>query len=119
MTRRPNILVILTDQQRYPPPYESDDLAAFRREHLPGMERLRQNGVSFRHHYPMSAACVPSRASLLTGQYPSVHSVTQTDGIAKAADGSDMFTLLTEQLAAKRLTPSAGEVPGYRRLGLS
>jgi arylsulfatase A-like enzyme len=56
MTRRPNVLVILTDQQRYAPPYESDELAAYRREHLPGVERLRQNGVSFRHHYPMAAA---------------------------------------------------------------
>ena len=70
MTRRPNVLVILTDQQRYPPPYESDELAEYRRAHLPGVERLRQDGVSFRHHYPMAAACAPSRASLLTGQYP-------------------------------------------------
>src|SRR3954447_7862657 len=93
MTTRPNVLVILTDQQHYPPPYESDELAAYRREHLPGVERLRQNGVSFRHHYPMSAACAPSRTSLLTGQYPSLHGVTQTDGIAKSADGDDMFWL--------------------------
>ena len=83
MTRRPNILLILTDQQHHPPPYESEELAEYRREHLAGVERLRQNGVSFRHHYPMSAACAPSRASLLTGQYPSLHGVTQTDGIAK------------------------------------
>ena len=44
---RPNVLVILTDQLRYPPPYESEELAQFRREHMPGVERLRQNGVSF------------------------------------------------------------------------
>jgi arylsulfatase A-like enzyme len=93
MTRRPNVLVILTDQQRYPPPYESDELAEFRRAHVPGVERLRQNGVSFRHHYPMAAACAPSRASLLTGQYPSLHGVTQTDGVGKSADGDDMFWL--------------------------
>src|SRR5215216_3035730 len=90
MTPRPNVLVILTDQLRYPPPYESAALAAFRREHLAGVERLRQNGVSFRHHYPMAAACAPSRASLLTGQYPSLHGVTQTDGVGKAADGDDV-----------------------------
>ena len=36
MSRRPNVLLILTDQLRYPPPYESDELAAYRREHLPG-----------------------------------------------------------------------------------
>jgi arylsulfatase A-like enzyme len=38
----------------------------------------------------MAAACAPSRASLLTGQYPSLHGVTQTDGLAKSADGDDM-----------------------------
>src|SRR3954463_10062321 len=98
MTARPNVLLILTDQQHYAPPYESDELAEFRREHLSGVERLRQDGVSFRHHYPMSAACAPSRASLLTGQYPSLHGVTQTDGIAKAADGDDMFWLAPDSV---------------------
>ena len=34
----------------------------------------------------MAAACAPSRASLLTGHYPSLHGVTQTDGLAKTAD---------------------------------
>src|ERR1700753_4095239 len=93
MSRRPNVLVILTDQQRYPPPYESEELAEYRREHLPGLERLRQDGVSFRHHYPMASACAPSRASLLTGQYPSLHGVAQTDGLAKEADGPDVSWL--------------------------
>jgi arylsulfatase A-like enzyme len=77
---RPNILVILTDQLRYPPAYESEELAAWRAEAMPGVERLRRRGVSFAHHYPMAIACAPSRASLLTGQYPSLHGVTQTDG---------------------------------------
>src|SRR3954453_1199521 len=93
MPPRPNVLLIMTDQQHHPPPYESDELAQYRREHVAGVERLRQNGVSFRHHYPMSAACAPSRTSLLTGQYPSLHGVTQTDGIAKRADGDDIFWL--------------------------
>jgi len=111
MTRRPNILVIMTDQLRYPPPYESDELAEYRRAHLQGVERLRQDGVSFRHHYAMSAACAPSRASLLTGQYPSLHGVTQTDGIAKTADGEDMFWLAPDSV------PTLGDwfrAGGYR-----
>ena len=32
--RRLNILLVMTDQLRYPPPYESDELAAYRRQHL-------------------------------------------------------------------------------------
>ncbi len=90
---RPNVLLILTDQLCHPPAHESEELARFRAETMPGVERLRQNGVSFEHHYPMASACAPSRASLLTGQYPSLHGVTQTDGIAKSADSDDMFWL--------------------------
>ncbi len=108
---RPNVLVILTDQLRYPPPYESEELAAWRREVTPGQERLRENGVSFVRHYPMSAACAPSRASLLTGQYPSLHGVTQTDGIAKSADGDEMTWLAADGV------PTVGDwfrAGGYR-----
>ena len=108
---RPNVLVILTDQLRYPPTYESDELAAWRREVTPGQERLRENGVSFVHHYPMACACAPGRASLLTGQYPSLHGVTQTDGISKSADGEDMFWLAPDSV------PTLGDwfrAGGYR-----
>ena len=108
---RPNVLVILTDQLRYPPPYESQELAAWRREVTPGQERLRENGVSFVRHYPMSAACAPSRASLLTGQYPSLHGVTQTDGVAKSADGDEMSWLAPDGV------PTVGDwfrAGGYR-----
>lgn len=108
---RPNVLVILTDQLRYPPPYESEELGAWRREVTPGQERLRENGVSFVRHYPMSAACAPSRASLLTGHYPSLHGVTQTDGIAKSADGDEMSWLAPDGV------PTVGDwfrAAGYR-----
>ena len=90
---RPNVLLILTDQLRRPPAYESEELARWRVEAMPGVESLRADGVSFEHHYPMTAACAPSRASLLTGQYPSLHGVTQTDGLGKTPDGDDMFWL--------------------------
>jgi arylsulfatase A-like enzyme len=108
---RPNILVILTDQLRFPPAYESEELARFRAEAMPGVEGLRRNGVSFRHHYPMAAACAPSRASLLTGQYPSLHGVTQTDGLRKTPDGGEMFWLAPDTV------PTLGDwfrAGGYR-----
>ena len=82
---QPNILLILTDQERYPPPYESDEAHAFRHAQLPGRERIREAGVELHRHYVASTACAPSRASLFTGQYPSLHGVSQTDGLAKSA----------------------------------
>ncbi len=110
-TGQPNILIIMTDQLRHPTVYESDDLRRFRREKLTAEASLRDSGVSFERHYCMSAACAPSRASLITGQYPSLHGVTQTDGLAKSADGPDMFWLAPDTV------PTIGDwfrAGGYR-----
>ena len=90
---RPNVLVIMTDEERYPPPYEAEPLAEFRRTQLPARERLRAASVELHRHYAGSTACLPSRATLFTGQYPSLHGVTNTDGLAKQASDPAMTWL--------------------------
>ena len=87
---RPDVVVILTDEERAVPPYESPELLAWRDEALAGRRWFDEHGVSFRRHYTGSLACVPSRPTLFTGQYPDVHGVTQTDGLGKQADDSRM-----------------------------
>lgn len=79
------MLLIMTDEERYPPPYEQEAMAAFRKERLPARRRLREQGLELHQHQVASTACLPSRASLFTGQYPSLHGVTQTDGLTKGA----------------------------------
>ena len=79
----PNILLIMTDEERYPPPYEADNVRGFRNSQLTARESIRNRGLEFHRHYAGSTACVPSRATLFTGQYPSLHGVTATDGVAK------------------------------------
>ncbi len=79
----PNILLIMTDEERYPPPYETEAVKKFRRDQLTARESLREGGLESHRHYAGSTACVPSRATLFTGQYPSLHGVSQTDGTAK------------------------------------
>jgi arylsulfatase A-like enzyme len=59
---RPNLILVLTDQLRRPPAYESAELARFPADSMPGVERLRRDGVSFVHHYAMATVCAPSRA---------------------------------------------------------
>jgi choline-sulfatase len=54
---------------------------------------LRQHGADFHRHYAASVACVPSRASIYTGQYPSLHGATQTTGAAKESFDPDVFWL--------------------------
>ena len=63
---------------------------SWRADALPGRRWFAEHGVSFERHYTGSLACVPSRPTLFTGQYPDVHGVTQTDGLGKDPDDSAM-----------------------------
>lgn len=90
MSDRPDIIILMTDEERAVPPYESDDVLAWRERTLNGRRWFDEHGVSFQRHYTGSLACVPSRPTLFTGQYPDVHGVTQTDGLGKLADDSRM-----------------------------
>jgi len=92
-SRPPNFLIITVDEQRFPPVYESPQLAAFRAQYLTTQQTLQQTGISFRRHYAASTACAPSRTSIYTGQYPSLHGVSQVDGAAKGTTEPDMFWL--------------------------
>ena len=67
MEGRPNILWYCTDQQRF------DTIAALGNAHVrtPTIDSLVRSGVSFTHAYCQSPICTPSRASFLTGLYPS------------------------------------------------
>ena len=64
---RPNILWICTDQQRY------DTIGCLGNPWIstPNLDRLCAEGVAFTHAYCQSPICTPSRASFLTGLYPS------------------------------------------------
>ena len=62
--RKPNIVLILTDDQGW------GDFSSNGNEIIdtPNLDRLRREGVSFRNFY-VSPVCAPTRASLLTGRY--------------------------------------------------
>ena len=87
-TDRPDVVIIMTDEERAAPPYESADVAAWRSNTLAGATWFDDHAVNFKRHYTGSLACVPSRPTIFTGQYPDVHGVTQTDGLGKMADDS-------------------------------
>ena len=89
--RRPNILWICTDQQRY------DTLGAQGNGHVstPRLDSLWRSGTAFTHAYCQSPICTPSRASFLTGTYPSTCHNTR-NGNARFVD---RFPLVTRLLA--------------------
>ena len=90
MTNKPDVIILLTDEERAIPPYETDELREWRAKNLISTQWFRENAVSFERHYTGSLACVPSRPTLFTGHYPDLHGVTQTDGLGKMANDSRM-----------------------------
>ena len=71
MDERPNILWYCTDQQRF------DTIRSLGNAHIrtPNIDRLLTEGVGFTRAYCQSPICTPSRASFLTGMYPSAVAV--------------------------------------------
>jgi arylsulfatase A-like enzyme len=63
----PNILVIVVDQMRSSPRWNSTPPIAPRL--LPNLAALSREGVSFASHYTASNDCTPARSTLLTGLY--------------------------------------------------
>lgn len=67
MHSRPNILWYCTDQQRF------DTIGALGNDSVQtaSLDRLLRDGVAFTHAYCQSPICTPSRASFMSGMYPS------------------------------------------------
>lgn len=101
---RPNVLLITSDQYRFPRfSYGPDagfaqplkEILGFQgkigadnpyAKFFPGLMRLRKNAVLLRNHTIASSACTPSRTVIYTGQYSTRTGVTSTDGVFKNAD---------------------------------
>ena len=62
MDKKPNILVIVTDQEYAHQPLPSGVT-------LPNRDRLRARGVTFNNHQATTSVCTPSRSVMWTGQH--------------------------------------------------
>lgn len=67
MAKRPNILWLTSDQQRW------DTIHALGNPYIdtPNLDKLCAQGVAFTRAYCQNPICTPSRASFLSGRYPS------------------------------------------------
>jgi uncharacterized sulfatase len=68
MSNRPNILLITSDQQHY-------DTIGLTNPKIktPALDRLCNEGTRFTRAYCPNPTCTPTRASIITGMYPSLH----------------------------------------------
>ena len=101
MPRRPNFMIVITDQQSGRPYWPE----GWEEENLPAMRWLRNHGMSFHRAYTNSCTCSPARVTLLTGLYPAQHGVTEVlefDNIATIAEdvavSQETGSNLTQQL---------------------
>lgn len=70
----PNIIYILTDDQRY------DELGIMNPLlNTPHMDSIAADGVHFKNAFVTTALCSPSRATILTGQYANTHGVVDNN----------------------------------------
>lgn len=72
MAKKKNIILILSDQQRY------DTISAYGLNDIcktPNIDALADEGMKFTNAFTSSPICAPSRASVMTGLYPHNHGV--------------------------------------------
>lgn len=75
--KRPNVVVIVADQFRH----DMFGLAAGPfAVRTPNLDKLASRGTWFKNAYSANPTCMPNRASIATGRWPSVHG-TRTNGI--------------------------------------
>jgi len=122
MDKRRNILVLMTDQQRF------DSLRCYGNQHAltPNLDRMAAQGALFTACYVQNPICSPSRATYATGLYPRNHGlwangVTLPTGLPLLSKALADAGYACGMAGKQHLAPMAGndEEPrlddGYRR----
>ncbi|MBN1583786.1 MAG: sulfatase-like hydrolase/transferase, partial [Anaerolineae bacterium] len=109
MSTQPNILYIMTDQQRF------DTIAALGNEHIytPNLDRLVRRGHTFTNTYSTCPVCVPARYTIRTGCEPPATRIF-TNGRSKPVDGQ----ALTMEGRCGDYLPRTLNKMGYRTFGI-
>src|ERR1700754_1007459 len=72
----PNIVVLITDQQRAPRHWPAQP--GWLRDRMPNDAELARTGLTFHTAFCNTAMCSPSRSTLFTGLFPAEHGVELT-----------------------------------------
>lgn len=108
--RRPHILFILTDQQRF------DTIAALGNPQIktPVLNRLVREGVAFTRAYTPSPVCVSARCALVTGEPP--HRTGCTDNMPMPQNVSSFMEHLQESGYQTHGVGKMHFTPDHRRM---
>lgn len=105
MKEKPNVLLILTDQQRL------STLSCYGETpcKTPNLDKLAGKSVVFQNAYTATPLCSPARASLITGWYPHQHGITANVGDI----GCSLPQIVDSPELLPRQLQRAGYVCGY------
>ncbi len=115
MAKRPNILLIFTDQQRH------DTIQALGNPVIrtPQLDRFCAEGTAFTSAYSPSPVCVPARCSLMYGQYPA-RTGCYDNQYAMPTDRPSLMDALaragyrTHGVGKCHFTPDSGALRGFQ-----
>ena len=73
MNKKPNFLVIITDQQRW------DSLGCYGNKFVetPNIDKLAETGAKCANSFTPWPVCSPARATMWTGLYPHTHNIVK------------------------------------------
>lgn len=107
MSRLPNIVLVMTDQQRAGFTAGS----GFALDTMPFLDSVARTGARFHRAYTTAPQCVPARCSLLTGRFPSATRVRQNSAARHVLRGDDLIDVVR---AAGYSVHMAGKTHFYR-----
>ncbi|HZO15884.1 MAG TPA: sulfatase-like hydrolase/transferase [Polyangiaceae bacterium] len=87
-----NVLFITSDQQRF----DALGVNGGRVARTPNLDALARAGINYRRAHVQNVVCMPSRATMLTGQHPRTHGVI-ANGIALPDDAPSVAAYLRER----------------------
>jgi len=94
MDSRPNIIVIMTDQERYHMHWPN----GWAENNLTSYSKLKRNGLEFTSAYTSATECCPSRAVMVTGEYYPLNGVAVTSPMTPLSPNIPTIgTLLSSQ----------------------
>ncbi len=90
--KKPNLLFIMTDQQRF------DALGANGNDIIqtPNLDALAGSGANLQEYFTNCPVCVPSRCTLFTGRYPHSHGVKENYNFLEPGREFHLFRILKQ-----------------------
>lgn len=87
--KKMNIIVILTDQERYPTHWPE----GWAEKNLVSNARLRKHGITFHRAYTAASECTPSRAVLISSEHYPINKVPSTPSLTGLPSADELMDI--------------------------